>query len=64
MQLRSPNQVVGLRSSLGRDCVVSFIKDGMARKPRVEFDGAVYHVICRGNQPLDDSAVMRIETII
>ena len=22
----------------------------MARKPRVEFDGAVYHVIVRGNQ--------------
>jgi hypothetical protein len=22
----------------------------MARKPRVEFTGAFYHVICRGNQ--------------
>jgi hypothetical protein len=22
----------------------------MARKPRVEFAGAFYHVICRGNQ--------------
>jgi REP-associated tyrosine transposase len=22
----------------------------MARKPRVEFAGALYHVICRGNQ--------------
>ena len=23
----------------------------MSRKPRVEYAGAFYHVICRGNQP-------------
>jgi len=30
-----------------RDCG---LKGTMARKPRVEFAGAFYHVICRGNQ--------------
>ena len=25
----------------------------MARKPRVEFEGAVYHVMCRGNRQED-----------
>ncbi len=31
----------------------------MARKPRVHFAGALYHVMCRGNQGHDPAALSR-----